>query len=117
MLAGEKSPNLTDQRKLGSTRHLIVDAQVIPLVVILTGAHCNDIMQRGALVEAISPIRGKRGRPLHKPKILKGDRGYSSEPHQQRLCECDITPLLAAIGSPHGSGLDKTRWVIERSFA
>ncbi|ARK92842.1 IS5 family transposase [Burkholderia pseudomallei] len=110
-------PNPTDRRKLGSKHHLIVDAQGIPLAVILTAANCNDITQLDALVEAIPPIRGKRGRPLRKPKIVQGDRGYSSEPHRQRLRERGITPLLAKIGSPHGSGLGKTRWFIERSLA
>ncbi|GBH28637.1 hypothetical protein BvRS1_56860 [Burkholderia vietnamiensis] len=110
-------PNPTDRRKLGSKHHLIVDAQGIPLAAILTAANCNDITQLDALVEAIPPIRGKRGRPLRKPKIVQGDRAYSSEPHRQRLRERSITPLLAKIGSPHGSGLGKTRWFIERSFA
>ncbi|MGH8855386.1 MAG: IS5 family transposase [Telluria sp.] len=115
---GKKTgPNPTDRRKLGSKHHLIVDAQGIPLAVILTGANCNDITQLDALVEAIPPIRGKRGRPLRKPKIVQGDRGYSSEPHRQRLRKRGITPVLAKIGSPHGSGLGKTRWVVERSIA
>ncbi|WP_143169521.1 transposase, partial [Paraburkholderia terricola] len=70
-----------------------------------------------ALVQAIPHIRGKRGRPLHKPQIVQGDRGYSSEPHRQRLRERGITPVLAKIGSPHGSGLGKTRWQVERSIA
>nr|WP_255371534.1 IS5 family transposase [Cupriavidus sp. YR651] len=118
MLAGKcEGPNPTDRRKLGSKHHLIVDAQSIPLVVILTGVNCNDITQLDALVEAIPPIRGKRGRPLHKPKIVQGDRGYCSESHRQRLRERGITPVLAKIGSPHGSGFGKTRWVVERSIA
>ncbi|WP_155648206.1 IS5 family transposase [Burkholderia cepacia] len=118
MPRGKKTgPNPTDRRKLGSKHHLIVDAQGIPLAVILTAANCNDITQLDALVAAIPPIRGKRGRPLRKPKIVQGDRGYSSEPHRQRLRERGITPLLAKIGSPHGSGLGKTRWFIERSIA
>ena len=51
------------------------------------------------------------------PQIVQGDRGYSSEPHRQRLRERGITPVLAKIGSPHGSGLGKTRWQVERSIA
>ncbi|WP_156441158.1 IS5 family transposase [Burkholderia sp. ABCPW 14] len=115
---GKKTgPNPTDRRKLGSKHHIIVDAQGIPLAVILTGANRHDITQLDALVEAIPRIRGKRGRPLHKPRIVQGDRGYSSEPHRQRLRERGITPVLAKIGSPHGSGLGKTRWPVERSIA
>ena len=51
------------------------------------------------------------------PKIVQGDRGYSSEPHRQRLRRRGITPVLAQIGSSHGSGLGKTRWVVERTIA
>ncbi|MFE4382251.1 transposase [Streptomyces cyaneofuscatus] len=29
----------------------------------------------------------------------------------------DITPKIAQRGAPHGSGLGKTRWVVERTFA
>nr|CBJ53002.1 protein of unknown function [Ralstonia solanacearum CFBP2957] len=28
------------------------------------------------MIEAIPPIRGKRGRPLFKPAIVQGDLGY-----------------------------------------
>jgi transposase len=115
---GKKTgPNPTDRRKLGSKHHLITDAQGIPLAVILTAANCNDITQLDALVEAIPPIRGKPGRPLRKPEIVQGDRGYSSEKHRERLRKRGIVPQLAKIGSPHGSGLGKTRWPVERSFA
>lgn len=76
MLVRKKTgPNPTGRRKLGSKHHLIVDAQGIPLAVILTGANLHDMTQLDPLVETIPHIRGKRGRPLHKPKIVQGDRG------------------------------------------
>ena len=77
----------------------IVDAQGMPLEVILTGANRLDITQLDTLVQAITNIRGKRGHPLHKSKIIQGDRGYSSKPHRQRLREHGITPPLGKIGS------------------
>nr|WP_243856902.1 IS5 family transposase [Paraburkholderia sp. BL6665CI2N2] len=83
----------------------------------LSAASRHDITQLDALVDAIPHIRGKRERPLHKPQIAQGDRGYISEPHRQRLRERGITPMLAKIGAPHGSGLGKTRWPVERSIA
>ncbi|PRX19618.1 DDE family transposase [Paraburkholderia sp. BL18I3N2] len=94
-MAGSRRLDPTDRRKLGSKHHLIVDAQGIPLAVILSAANRHDITQLNALVEAIPHIRGKRGHPLHKPQIVQGDRGYSSEPHRQRLRERGITPVLA----------------------
>jgi IS5 family transposase len=54
---------------------------------------------------------------LRKPGIVQGDRGYSSNKHRQALRKQGIVPELARIGAPHGSGLGKTRWVVERSIA
>jgi len=96
---------------------VISDAQGIPLAVLLTGANVNDVTQLQALVEAIPPVRGKPGRPRCRPECVQGDRGYSSEAQRRWLRSKNIRPLLAKVGSPHGSGLGKTRWVIERTLA
>ena len=96
---------------------MISDAQGIPLAVLLTAANVNDVTQLQALVEAIPPVRGKPGRPRRRPEIVQGDRGYSSEQHRCWLRAHHIRPLLAKVGSPHGSGLGATRWVIERTLA
>jgi transposase len=98
----------TDRRKSGSKHHLIVNAQGTLLAVILTGANRHDITQPDARVDAIPNIRGKPSRPLHNPKIVQGDRDYSSKPHRQRLRERGVTPALAKIVTQHGSGLGKT---------
>jgi transposase len=113
----EKSRPKPDRRKFGCKHHLIIDAQGIPPAVILTDANRHDITQRYALVAATPHVRGKPGRPLRKRHIVQSDRGYSSEPYRQRLRERGITPLLARFGSSHGSGLGKTRRVVERSIA
>jgi hypothetical protein len=48
----------------------------IPFALILTGATRHDVTQTLPLIDALSPIRGKRGRPLSKPVTGQGDRGY-----------------------------------------
>ena len=68
-------------------------------------------------MEAIPPIRGKRGRPRQRPDCVQGDRAYDSEPHRQALREHGITPILARRRTPHGSGLGVFRWVVERTLA
>jgi hypothetical protein len=45
----------------------------------------NDTTQLLKLVEAIPPVRGKRGRPRRRPKRLQADRGYDSEAHRRAL--------------------------------
>jgi transposase len=85
--------------------------------VLLTAANVNDVTQLQPLVEAIPPVRGKPGRPRHRPEIVQGDRGYDSQEHRNWLRQRGIQPLLAKRGEPHGSRLGKTRWVVERTLA
>ena len=87
------------------------------MAVRLTAANVNDVTQLQALVEAIPPVRGKPGRPRRRPEAVQGDRGYSSQAHRCWLRGKKIRPLLAEIGAPHGSGLGKTRWVVERTLS
>lgn len=83
----------------------------------LTKANRHDISQLMPLVEAIPPLAGKPGRPLRKPDCVQGDRGYDSQPNRDTLHERGIRTELAKRGTPHGSGLGKARWAVERSIA
>jgi hypothetical protein len=75
----QTGPNPTDRAKLGSKRHLICDGRGVPLAIQLTGANRNDSQQALALVDAIQPLQGERGRPRHRPDVVLGDRGYDAE--------------------------------------
>jgi hypothetical protein len=55
---------------------VITDAAGIPLAVILSGGHRNDVTQLLPLLDAIPPIRGLRGRPRRRPGKVYADRGY-----------------------------------------
>ncbi len=55
--------NPIDRARTSAKRRLLTDAHGILLALILTGANRNDVTLL-PLIEAISPIRGKRGRPL-----------------------------------------------------
>jgi transposase len=96
---------------------VVTDAQGVPLAAILTGANAHDVTQLIPLVDAIPPVRGKRGRPRQRPDRVQGDRGYDSEPHREELRDRNIEPILAKRGTPHGSGLGVFRWVVERTHA
>jgi len=106
----------TPRRYAGRKHHLIVDAQGIPLAVILTAANCNNITQLDALVKAIPPIRGKRGRPCANRKLFRAT-GATVPSRTDSACANGHRALACQNRSPHGSGLGKTRWVIEHSFA
>ncbi len=96
--------------------HLITEAQGIPLAVILTGANRNDVTQLLPLVEAIPPSRGKRGRPLFKPRVIQADRGCDHGKYRRPLHAQGIKTEIAGRNTPHDSSLGKTRWVVERTI-
>lgn len=72
--SGQKQDRV--QQTARDKHHLITEAQGIPLAMLLTGANRNDITQLQALVEAIPPIRGKRGKALSEPRVVQGDSGH-----------------------------------------
>ena len=86
------------------------DAGGIPLPVTLTGGNRNDITQLIPLIEAVPPIRGRRGRPRRKPRELFADRGYDHDKYRRLLRARGITPRFARRGTAHGSGLGRHRW-------
>lgn len=51
--------------------------------------------------------------------MLFADRGYDYDDDKyRRLFRArDITPKIARKGTAHGSGLGRTRWVVECTFA
>jgi transposase len=83
----------------------------------LTAANRNDITELLPLVDAIPPLRGRPGHPAGKPRLVQGDRGYDSQPHRDQLARRGIATQLAKRRTAHGSGLGRTRWVVERSLA
>ena len=113
----QTGPNPTDRAKRGSKRHLICDAQGVPLAIPLTGANRNDSQEALALVDAIPPLQGGRGRPRCRPACVLGDRGYDAASIRSGLRTRHIVPLLAMRRTKNGSGLGRWRWVVERTFA
>ncbi|WP_162257909.1 MULTISPECIES: IS5 family transposase [unclassified Kitasatospora] len=110
-------PSPVDRGRPGSKHHLIVDRHGTPLAVTLTGGNRHDVTQLLPLLDAIPPIRGLRGRPRTRPRRLFADRGYDFDKYRRLLWKRGIKPLIARRGVAHGSGLGKTRWVVERTFA
>jgi hypothetical protein len=109
-------PNPSDRAKRGSKRHLICDAGGVPLAIRLTGANPNDSQEALALVDAIPPLLGGRGRPRCRPACVLGDRGYDAAFIRSGLRKRHILPLLAmrrtktAAAWGGGAGLSSGRW-------
>ena len=91
--------------KRGSKRHLICDGRGVPLAVRLTGANRNDSQEALALVDAIPPLHGQRGRPRRRPDRVVGDRGYDAAAIRRGLRTRHIVPLLAMRRTKHGEWL------------
>jgi transposase len=85
--------------------------------VLLTGGNRNDITQMIPLLDAIPPVRGRRGRPRRRPRRLYGDRAYHSRASRRELRRRGIQAKIAWPNSPHGSGLGTKRWVVESTIA
>lgn len=83
----------------------------------LTEANRHDVTQLLPLVDAIPPIAGQRGAPKRKPELIQADRAYDSDPLRALLAERGIDTQIARRYTEHGSGLGKTRWVVERTIA
>jgi hypothetical protein len=71
------------------------DRRGVPFAVRLTGANRNDSQEALALVDAIPPLRGERGRPRQRPDCVLGDRGYDAAAIRRGLRARHIAPLLA----------------------
>jgi transposase len=48
---------------------------------------------------------------------VQGDRGYDHDKCRRPLHAAGITTEIARPDQPHGSGLGKTRWVVERTIS
>lgn len=61
--------------------------------------------------------RAPRAATSPRPRRLFADRGYDYDKYRRLIRARGITPKIARRGTLHGSGLGKTRWVVERTFA
>ena len=69
------------------------------------------------LIEAIPPVRGRRGRPRRRPDAIYAGRGYDHDKYRKQVREKGITPVIARRSTNHGSGLGTYRWVAGQSIA
>jgi transposase len=70
-----------------------------------------------ALLDEIPALENPRTHRRRKPRSLYGDRAYGTPRNRAGLRRRHIHDHLAAPGMPHGSGLGKVRYVIERTLS
>jgi hypothetical protein len=96
---------------------VIADANGIPLIVATGPANQREEQLVLSLLETRPRIVDNWGKIYDRPQVLQGDRGYGFPWTISLLEQMGIRSLLAPRGSEHGSGLGKTRFVIERTMA
>jgi transposase len=69
------------------------------------------------LLDRIPAVCGRVGRPRKRPDIIYADRGYDHDKYRRLLRARGIGHRIARRNTEHGSGLGRTRWVVERTFA
>lgn len=89
------------------------------MVVRTTPANTRDDQIALHVLVSMPSIHGRYGRPRIKPRILQGDAGYGFPILAALVRMLGVTPLLAPRGkaNTHGSGLGKTRYVVERTLS
>ena len=120
-----RGPSPVDRDRNGCKHQLLTDAHGAALVVTLTGGHRPDVPPQAGgaptqlllLVDAFPIMRGVRGQPRLHPGYLYADCGYDFDVYRRALRDRGITPRIARRGVAHGSGLGRTRRVVERTFA
>ena len=96
---------------------MITDRRGIPLGFLLTGANVHDSAPFEALIDAVPPIAGKRGRPRRRPGKLHADKAYDHRRCRHACRRRRIRPRIARRGIDTSQKLGRHRWVIERTFA
>ncbi len=115
---GEKTgPNPTDRGRAGCKRHVIVDANGIPLAIRLTAANTHDSRVFEELIDAVPPIRQCWGRPRKRPAKLHADKAYDAPRCRRVLRTRRIKDRMARRGIDTSQRLGRHRWVVERTLA
>ena len=115
---GEQTgPSPVDRRKKGTKHTLLVDRHGVPLAVRTAGANASDHRQILPVVLGFPRVGGRPGRPKELPDEAYADRGYDSEATRAFWRWLGIEPHIAKRKTPHGSGLGKVRWVVERTIS
>jgi IS5 family transposase len=90
------------------------------LAVGLSAANPHDSVLLEAVVDAVAPVKGPRGRPgrpRKRPAKLHLDKGYDYPRCRVALRRRGITPRIARRGVESSKRLGRHRYVVERSLA
>lgn len=89
------------------------DRRGIPLTVIISAANVHDSQLLVPLLDSIAPVRGRRGRPRHRPGKLHGDKAFDNPTLRREVRRRGIAVRIARKGVESSTRLGRHRWVVE----
>ncbi len=95
----------------------MVDGHGTPLALRLSPANRHDSQLLEAVLDAVPPLQGRRGRPRRRPAKLHGDKAYDHRFCRQACRRRGIMPRIARRGIDASEKLGRHRWVVERTIA
>jgi len=97
---------------------VITDLHGLPLVVWVTPANWRDDKAALELFSRLRPLPDAHGQIWHNPLIGQGDRGFGyCQVILPMMLQGTIPLIPRATDHTHGSGLGKTRYVVERTLS
>ena len=103
-------PNPTDRGKRGTKYHVATTGDGVPVACAATAANVNDTLVFERLFLAAFAV-------MARIRTVFADKGYDAEHHRDLCRQFGAEPRIHKRGQPHGSGLGKRRWPVERSNA
>ena len=94
-----------------------MDGEGTPLGLTLSAANRHDSRMLAPTLDAVPPVRGRRGRPRRRPDKRHADKGYD---HRRCRRECrarGIAPRIARRGTDGSERLGRHRLKVERTLA
>ena len=103
-------PNPTDRSKKGTKYHVAVNGDGLPVACVATAANVNETTMFKRLFRAAFAV-------MVRVRTTFADKGYDAEANRDLCRSYRTEPRLHKRGQPHGSGLGKRRWPVERANA
>ena len=103
-------PKPTDRSKRGSKYHIGTHGDGVPVACAVTAANVNDTLVFERLFLTAFAV-------MARIRTVFADKGYDAEHHRDLCRQFGAEPQIHKRGRPHGSGLGKRRWPVERSNA
>ncbi|TDC81361.1 IS5 family transposase [Micromonospora sp. KC606] len=106
-------PSPVDRGKPGSKIHVLCDRTGLPLTVLTSAANTHDSQLLLPLLDAVAPVRGRRGRPRHRPDKLHADKAYDQPALRQPVAAWGIRVRIARKDVEPSTRLGRHRWIVE----